>query len=48
MKKFVVVGGGWVVKPKVSVLLWSKHLTLKLKLWIWTKPNNKEFLNEDR
>ena len=32
-------GGWWVVKRKFSVLLWSKPLTLELKIWTWTKPN---------
>ena len=41
-EKFVVVvvgGGWWVVIRKFSVLLWSKPLTLNLKIWTWTKPH---------
>ena len=31
----------WVVVIwEFSVLLWSKPFTFKLKIWIWTKPNN--------
>ena len=39
-----VCGGWWwwvvVVICQFSVLLWSKPFYLKLKIWIWTKPNN--------
>ena len=36
-----VCGGGWVVvECEFSVLLWSKPLTFRLKIWTWTKPNN--------
>ena len=45
-KKFVVVGGGggWVVKCKFSVLLWSKPFSLKLKIWTLTKPTKRKIL----
>ena len=34
-----------VVIREFSVLLWSKPFTFKLKIWIWTKPNNINFFH---